>query len=241
MKEAELDELKRRAANGLTIADTDALFAEIDRSRLEADRLRAAEHAQMLRGMALADALHTLCVGLTVVRSPLQHIARSALVLYGDSHPSSAEPVRDGRTPQTHHMSPNERAARIREPKLSPESQAKPDAGHRYKSGSRRGMVGEPVPHDMAAPDGPTCGCGEPSAYESGWCGKTCRAHREQAKPKPTAEEIAALQRLVNDLDERFMSYAGGDRPMSPPAELQRELFAAETALSNARQAASAK
>ena len=157
MKEAELDELKRRAANGLTIADTDALFAEIDRSRLEADRLRAAEHAQMLRGMALADALHTLCVGLTVTRHPLQHIARSALVLYGDSHPSSAEPV------------------------------------------------------------------------------------REQAKPKPTAEEIAALQRLVNDLDERFMSYAGGDRPMSPPAELQRELFAAETALSNARQAASAK
>lgn len=155
MKEAELEAMKRRATHGLTIADINVLFEEVDRSRLESDRLRAAEHAQMLRGMHLADALHTLCVGLTVTRHPLQHIARSALVLYGDSHPTSAEPV------------------------------------------------------------------------------------REQAKPKPTAAEIDALQRLVNDLDERFMSYAGGDRPMSPPAELQRELFAAETALSNARREAS--
>lgn len=26
-------------------------------------------------------------------------------------------------------------------------------------------------PHNMDAPDGPICGCGEPSRHDSGWCG----------------------------------------------------------------------
>lgn len=41
----------------------------------------------------------------------------------------------------------------------------------------------------------------------------------------------ASLQADVSRLRERFQSYDGGDRPMSPPAALMQELFDAEAAL----------
>jgi hypothetical protein len=49
------------------------------------------------------------------------------------------------------------------------------------------------------------------------------------------AREAARLTSLVHELRERFESYAGGDRPMSPPVSLQRELRETEQRLSAAR------
>lgn len=46
---------------------------------------------------------------------------------------------------------------------------------------------------------------------------------------------IQELQARVDKLNEKFRSYDGGDRPMSPPAKLMRELFDAEKELSEAR------
>lgn len=34
------------------------------------------------------------------------------------------------------------------------------------------GITAAGRPHQMDAPDGPVCGCGLPSAHESGWCGR---------------------------------------------------------------------
>ena len=36
--------------------------------------------------------------------------------------------------------------------------------------------------HNLDAPDGPTCACGEPSTHESGWCG-SCRQSTTSGSP----------------------------------------------------------
>ncbi len=51
-------------------------------------------------------------------------------------------------------------------------------------------------------------------------------------------ERLAQLQSHRDELDARFRSYDGGDRPMSPPVKLIRELAMVEAELRAAKDAA---
>lgn len=53
--------------------------------------------------------------------------------------------------------------------------------------------------------------------------------HRGEPPPFVMSEEAA--RERVSQLNQRFTSYDGGDRPMSPPVSLMRELAAAEADL----------
>lgn len=44
-------------------------------------------------------------------------------------------------------------------------------------------------------------------------------------------KDISELRERVYELRRKFESYSGGDRPMSPPVKLIRELAEAEVAL----------
>lgn len=60
------------------------------------------------------------------------------------------------------------------------------------------------------------------------------RIHEAIAEVAAARADLAELRERVAELRRRFESYAGGDRPMSPPVRLIRELASAEAELSTA-------
>jgi hypothetical protein len=87
--------------------------------------------------------------------------------------------------------------------------------------------VGEAAQHDHdCAPD--SCAAGCPVATR----GRVERPTPTAARPDETSVKREAerrqLQERIDELRKRFASYDGGDRPMSPPVRLIRELCDAE-------------
>lgn len=76
-----------------------------------------------------------------------------------------------------------------------------------------------PAPAQMDAPDGPICGCGMPSAYESGLC-STCATPIEIDNGTPSDEEVAAKipDFLKSEAGRRAFNAYPSPEPFDPQA-----------------------